>query len=234
MADREDRDRKKFALLKTIFNARRQWQLMQQSILNHCIARWRLILKVCAFTLLLLSFHESKKDVVRSYRRLGRNEGWWNNVWNTYSERRFQKTFRISKDTFQFILSRIRHDLERDVVTEDPISPDMRLGMSLSSWTRWLLLYNSRMAGVGVSTVSTITQDVCEAIINNLWNESVACYFPKNEQEFKEKMLDMEEMWQFPCCWSAVDGCHIPTKCPLEDLSHPKNIATSRIFIRLY
>ena len=154
MADREDRDRKKFALLKTIFNARRQWQLMQQSILNHCIARWRLILKVCAFTLLLLSFHESKKDVVRSYRRLGRNEGWWNNVWNTYSERRFQKTFRISKDTFQFILSGIRHDLERD---------DMRLGMSLSSWTRWLLLYNSRMAGVGVSTVSTITQDVCEA-----------------------------------------------------------------------
>ena len=24
----------------------------------------------------------------------------------------------------------------------------------------------------------------------------------------------MEEAWQFPCCWSAVDGCHIPIKCP--------------------
>ena len=37
MADRnlrEDRDRKKFALLKTILNARRQRQLMQQSILK--------------------------------------------------------------------------------------------------------------------------------------------------------------------------------------------------------
>ena len=24
----------------------------------------------------------------------------------------------------------------------------------------------------------------------------------------------MEEMWQFPCCLSAIDGCHIPLKCP--------------------
>ena len=23
----------------------------------------------------------------------------------------------------------------------------------------------------------------------------------------------MEEAWQFPCCWSAVDECHIPIKC---------------------
>ena len=25
---------------------------------------------------------------------------------------------------------------------------------------------------------------------------------------------DMEEFWQFPCCWAAIDGCHIPLKCP--------------------
>ena len=24
----------------------------------------------------------------------------------------------------------------------------------------------------------------------------------------------MEEAWQFLCCWSAVDGCHILIKCP--------------------
>ena len=27
-------------------------------------------------------------------------------------------------------------------------------------------------------------------------------------------MLDMDEYWQFPCCWAAIDGCHIPIKCP--------------------
>ena len=37
---------------------------------------------------------------------------------------------------------------------------------------------------------------------------------PSTEDEFKSKMLEMEEMWQFPCCWSAIDGCHIPIKCP--------------------
>ena len=37
---------------------------------------------------------------------------------------------------------------------------------------------------------------------------------PKSEEEFKKKMIDMEQFWQFPYCWAAVDGCHIPIKCP--------------------
>ena len=37
---------------------------------------------------------------------------------------------------------------------------------------------------------------------------------PTTEEEFKPKILDMEEMWQFPYCWAALDGCHIPIKCP--------------------
>ena len=24
----------------------------------------------------------------------------------------------------------------------------------------------------------------------------------------------MDQRWQFPCCWGAIDGCHIPIKCP--------------------
>ena len=37
---------------------------------------------------------------------------------------------------------------------------------------------------------------------------------PDSTEAFKEKILDMEELWQFPCCWAAIDGCHIPIKCP--------------------
>ena len=35
----------------------------------------------------------------------------------------------------------------------------------------------AEMSGVGVSTVAGITEDVCEAIINNLWNDSVVNHF---------------------------------------------------------
>ena len=24
----------------------------------------------------------------------------------------------------------------------------------------------------------------------------------------------MEMLWQFPSCWGAIDGCHIPIQCP--------------------
>ena len=32
----------------------------------------------------------------------------------------------------------------------------------------------------------------------------------------------MEEMWQFPCCWAAIDGCHISIKCPPGGLESSK------------
>ena len=37
---------------------------------------------------------------------------------------------------------------------------------------------------------------------------------PKTDNEFRDKILDMEELWQFPFSWAAVDGCDIPMKCP--------------------
>ena len=68
-------------------------------------------------------------------------------------------------------------------------------------------------------TVSTIVQEVCEAIVKNLWAECVTHHFPKVEAEFKEMLnfeseetLDFEELWIFPRCWNGVDGCHIPIK----------------------
>ena len=34
------------------------------------------------------------------------------------------------------------------------------------------------------------------------------------EAQYKEKILDMEQLWQFPHAWAAIDGCHLPLKCP--------------------
>lgn len=32
----------------------------------------------------------------------------------------------------------------------------------------------------------------------------------------------MEHMWQLPCCWAAIDGCHISIKCPPGGLQYSK------------
>ena len=70
------------------------------------------------------------------------------------------------------------------------------------------------MTGLGVSTVCTIANEVAVAIVNNMWEQSVNCHMPKSEEDFKTKILDMDELWQFPFSWSAIDGCHIPIRCP--------------------
>ena len=70
------------------------------------------------------------------------------------------------------------------------------------------------MAGLGVSTVCSIVNEVCQVLVDHLWSECVSSHMPKTQDDFKEKMLDMDEFWQFPCCWAAIDGCHIPIKCP--------------------
>lgn len=188
-----------------------------QTVLNYLVGRRRQVINVCVLTLLLVM---SRGIAVthkynRSCRRLERNNGWFNLVWSTYSDERFKKTFRVSRQTFNFILARIRHGLERDTINEDPIAPEFRLAVCLYRLSRGDYYYTiAEMTGLGVSTVSTICNEVTRAIVENMWVDCMSKHMPKTAEDFKEKMLDMEEMWQFPYCWSAIDGCHIPIKCP--------------------
>ena len=78
------------------------------------------------------------------------------------------------------------------------------------------------MTGLGNSTVCGIVSEVTKAIINNLWSDQILRHFLRNKEEFRKKILDMEELWQFPCSWAAIDGCHIPLKCPTGGLQANK------------
>ena len=62
--------------------------------------------------------------------------------------------------------------------------------------------------------VMNVMNEVCQVLVDHLWSEFVSSHMPKTQDDFKKKMLDMDEFWQFPCCWAAIDGCHIPIKCP--------------------
>lgn len=206
--------------LSNIIRVNRRRRLLMHTAVGNLLARRRLLLCVCSVVVLLLTAAAQRNAItrvprLRSCRRLIRNAGWWNKVWTTYSDVRFKKTFRVSRGTFLFILSRIRHVLQKQTVTEEPISPEERLGICLYRLGRGDYYYTiSEMVARGVSTVNTIVQEVSQVLVEYLWGETISSNMPKCRDDFEKKIIDMEELWQFPCCWAALDGCHIPMKCP--------------------
>ena len=49
-------------------------------------------------------------------------------------------------------------------------------------------------------------------------------------QDFKRKIFDLKEFLQFPCCWAAIDGYHIPMKCPPGGLEACKEYQNCKSF----
>ena len=95
---------------------------MQQKILFLLTVRRRLLLEVFFLSALLISSEKTTAD--RSCRRLPRNKGWFDmfeEVWNTYTDQRFKKTFRVSKATFNFIIGCMQHDCD-DTDSTSPIA----------------------------------------------------------------------------------------------------------------
>ena len=72
----------------------------------------------------------------------------------------------------------------------------------------------SIMTEVGESAVICIVNQVSQAIVENLWTKFVSNLFPKNQGDFSNMMGEMDSEWQFPFAFSAIDGSHLPMKCP--------------------
>ena len=85
---------------------------MMMRALQFMLIRRKCLVQMCIVLLLLLISGRHAATNPRSCRRLARNTGWLDIVWNTYSEARFKKTFRVSRKTFNYILNRIRGKLE--------------------------------------------------------------------------------------------------------------------------
>ena len=80
---------------------------------------------------------------IRSCRRLQRNTGWWNLVWTVYSEKRFKKTFRMTRQTFSLIHDRIKDDLTKESVTEELLALTHALLELISSLDKAELVFLS-------------------------------------------------------------------------------------------
>ena len=110
---------RKLLLVKLLQNSRTRRKEMQQKILFLLTVRRMILLEVFFLSALLISSEKTTAD--RSCRRLPRNKGWFEEVWNTYTAQRFKKTFRVSKATFDFILGRIQHHCD-DTDSTSPIA----------------------------------------------------------------------------------------------------------------
>ena len=212
----------KAALVKKVMGDefRRKKQAKQRScvlsvFLQIASKRKSILLSLFHMILLLTNQNMSMPRPIRSERRLPRLQGWWDTVVRHYDDNRFKKNFRVTRATFLFLLDAIKIDLQKEVVTELPITPEVRLAVCLYRLGRGDYLHTiSELTGLGTSTVCEIVVDVCKTIVDRLWDSCVAKHMPTDLVKLKESMVSFEELWQFPCCFGTVDGCHIPMKCP--------------------
>ena len=176
----------KAIILRQILKIRRQRRQKQIRIIHLIASRRKKITQLC-LPMLSLMLIKPKKFRIRTCRRLDRTiswRHWWNNIWSTYSEKRFKNTFRISRNIFSTILAKIRHNLEKSARTEEPISPECRLAICLYRLARGDYYYTlSEMSGLGIATIQGIVIEVCEAIVSNVWDSAVTA-LTKKPHEF--------------------------------------------------
>ena len=148
-----------------------QWRIIHEQQMNYVILRQRqrqrLFLNLC-FTL-VKTCRVEKRRRKRLCLRFEQNIGWFQKVWNTFDDERFKACFRMSRETFEFILNHIEHHLEHKTTAEQPIVPKERLAICL-----YRLIQGdhyctiAEMTGHGLSTIQNITNEVCSVIISNL------------------------------------------------------------------
>lgn len=85
-------------------------------------------------------------------------------------------------------MNRIEPFIVKETVTEEPISAELRLALCLYGLGRGDYLYAiAEMSGLGVSTVCSIVHEVCQVLVDHLWDESVLSHMPKTREDFKKK-----------------------------------------------
>ena len=88
--------KQKLGILNHIIRKCQRRKRIQQCIINMLKVRRRIIMNVCLLSLLILSRARNNAARIaparkqRSCRRFPRNQGWWENVWRNYSEKRFK------------------------------------------------------------------------------------------------------------------------------------------------
>ena len=75
-----------------------------------------------------------------------------------------------------------------------------------------LLQYIYLLISTGISTISQIIPDTCEAIYQVLKDDYLTV--PSTSEEWLDIAKGFSELWNFPNCIGAIDGKHIVMRKP--------------------
>ncbi|XP_022902595.2 putative nuclease HARBI1 [Onthophagus taurus] len=130
---------------------------------------------------------------------------------NRHSDGEFVKRFRLSKETFYFLLHEIEEVIKPPSMTNNAVPPANRLLLTLRFYaTGNMLLAIADFAGVSVQLASTVVHDVSCAIANL---RPRYCKMPEGE-EIITAQREFYDIARFPCVIGAIDCTHVRIQSP--------------------
>lgn len=129
-------------------------------------------------------------------------------------ELEFSSAFRMNKETFNYILEKIRPDIEKkDTPLRMAITADIRLMLTLvylASGPSYQVL--GKLFRVSKTSIQRIVPETCDAIWNRLAADEIK--MPSSEEQWEEKAREFGARWQYPKAIGCIDGKHCSMVAP--------------------
>ena len=154
--------------------------------------------------------------VDRSCWMVERSNVWFEMVERAFTDKEWYDNFRLSKETFEYIVSEIENEITRkDTRMRKAIPSRKRVAIALyylGSTAEYRTIAN--LFGISPSFVCLCIKEVSKAITRKL-KTGFLCV-PRG-QDLREVMGLYKDKWGFPACAGAIDGTHIPIQTPVEN-----------------
>lgn len=165
---------------------------------------------------LLVTAMWNTQRVDREMWTLPRGGQFWEYDSQRMNDGAFQQNYRVSRETFQFLLMRLTPFIMRkDTNMRKAISPGKRLAVTLyilGDNTTYKTAAN--LFGVSKTSVACIIQQVTLAISTHLFKEFICI---PTGQHLQDIINGFRHISGLPNCVGAIDGTHVEIKAPASD-----------------
>ena len=138
-----------------------------------------------------------------------RSSTWWEQGYRQWNNSAFKRRLRVSRETFDFILTQIENDIIKQPtrMNPHPTPPTTQLAICLYRLAhRCSFLTLGDLFGVAPSTAHNFFQDVSTIMVRRMYDQFVC--LPRTTEEWTEELKGFLENWEFPCV-GAWDGFHV-------------------------